>query len=693
MKPFLLTFFGIGVASIAWAGESDLFSCRDLGNGNAEISAYSGNDSSLAVPAAIGGKRIVAIGKGAFFGNTNLREVTFPEGISEISSFAFAHCENLTRISLPKSLKKIASHAFFACGNLPEIALPENLEFLGNEAFAFCDTLEKVSAPPSVAYLGDNVFPLTSGALFPETDCPDLKVDSSAIVFSDASGDSAIDGAETSVLRVPVTNFGRVAAYGCRFHIALKKANENIVFPEKIGMPKISAGETLTLEVPISASKELAAGTAEFEFSVSEPTGLSTETQILEIETRPFVAPSVKIVDFLVSGHGESRLKKNKPFDLQLFLQNTTAGRAESVCVSLELPKGILVLDGKQTQIFPALNGGESKPLDFSLLITRHYRGSEIPVRLNLSEKHGEYAESWETTLQLDSDVATTKTVLSSAGTVASSEIELASFRSDVDKNIPVNPEIPERNIFVAIIANENYRYVAPVNFAENDGQIFYEYCRKTLGVPEKQIRIFKNATVGDMNLALNWLETRGKLPDAELIFYYSGHGVQDDASRSAYLLPVDGDPSGLNFLRPLTEIYTRLSSSRAKVASVFLDSCFSGMRRDNAPLVAAKGVRRAASAGDISRLPANLVVFTAASGDQTAHFAHEEKHGLFTYVLLKKLKETRGAISFDELGRYLRETLPAQSLKLGDFEQTPSILAHDNFPYWDEQLYPKSGD
>ena len=87
--------------------------------------------------------------------------------------------------------------------------------------------------------------------------------------------------------------------------------------------------------------------------------------------------------------------------------------------------------------------------------------------------------------------------------------IELASFTSDVDKNIPVNPQNASRNRFVAVIANENYRFVPPVSFALNDGKVFYEYCRKTFGVPESQIKFFKNATSGEMNEALSWLEAR----------------------------------------------------------------------------------------------------------------------------------------------------------------------------------------
>lgn len=267
-------------------------------------------------------------------------------------------------------------------------------------------------------------------------------------------------------------------------------------------------------------------------------------------------------------------------------------------------------------------------------------------------------------------------------------EILVKDLTENVDEDIPVNPQNRSRNIFVAIIANENYRFVGSVDFARNDGRIFYEYCRKTLGIPESQIRLSTDATLGEMMETVAWLEKRGKLKDSELVLYYSGHGLPDEKSGTAYLLPTDVSPSNLSYVRSLNSFYEQLSSSRAKVVTVFLDACFSGMRRDDAPIVAAKGVRRAIPSGDISKLPPNIVVFAAASGDQTAHFAREQKHGLFTYKLLEKIKETRGKVSFEELSRHLNESVLEYSLKIGDFEQTPMTLAHDAFPHWGRMLY-----
>lgn len=676
---------------LAWtsiAPATEDFSLRDLGDGNAEIAAYRGRSTSLSIPGSIDGKRITSIGAWAFRGNVALKQVTLPESVTTIGEGAFANCAALENIAFPSALTAIASSAFFDCAALKSVALPDSLHSVGDEAFALCVSLEKVVAPKSLLDLGDNAFPLASKALYPESAFPQLEFVETSLNLGDPSGDSAIDGNESCAIHLAVVNKGKADAYGCRLKIVLKEENSELSFPSRFGIPKIPAGERVEVEIPISASRALAAGKVDFALAVDEPNGFGTEKHHLLVETRPFVAPLVKIVDYAVSGQGDSVLKKNQPFDLQLFLQNTTAGAAESVEVFVEFPEGVYLTDGEEKQHFEKLEGGDAKPLEFSLVVPRRYRENTIPIKVKIAEKYGLYAENWETTLKLNSTIATGKTVVA-AQDVSGREIAIASFTSAVDKNIPVNPEDPSRNRFAVIVANENYRHgTAKVDFAHNDGKSFYNYCRKTLGIPESQVKLFTDATSGTMADALAWLAARGQTRDAELIFYYSGHGLPDETTRSSYLLPTDTSPSNTRYAQSLESVYTALGNSGARLASVFVDACFSGMRRDNAPIVAAKGVRLTSKVGSAKTFPPNLIVFTAASGDQTAHFAREERHGLFTYVLLKKLQSSRGDVSYVELKQYLSEEVLEQSLKLGDYEQTPSVLASEAFSSWEEKLY-----
>ena len=68
------------------------------------------------------------------------------------------------------------------------------------------------------------------------------------------------------------------------------------------------------------------------------------------------------------------------------------------------------------------------------------------------------------------------------------------------------------------------------------------------------------------------------------------------------------------------------------------------------------------------------MVVFSATKGDQSAMPYRSEKHGLFTYFLLKKIQETSGNLSYGNLADYLSKTVSIESLKINQKEQDPEV-------------------
>ena len=69
-----------------------------------------------------------------------------------------------------------------------------------------------------------------------------------------------------------------------------------------------------------------------------------------------------------------------------------------------------------------------------------------------------------------------------------------------------------------------------------------------------------------------------------------------------------------------------------------------------------------------------NMIVFSAAQGDETAFPYAEKGHGLFTYFLLKKLKETKGNVSYGVLGDYIKKEVSRKSIVVNDKPQTPDV-------------------
>lgn len=242
----------------------------------------------------------------------------------------------------------------------------------------------------------------------------------------------------------------------------------------------------------------------------------------------------------------------------------------------------------------------------------------------------------------------------------------------EIDINIPEN-ETKKTNIFAVIIGNEDYQRVAPVDYAGNDARIFEKYCEKTLGIPQKNIRTYYNATYGDIVAAMEDLThiAEAYKGDIDVIFYYAGHGLPDESNRNAYLLPIDATGTQLEACYPLDKLYGQLGDLRANSVVAFLDACFSGSLRGDGMLASARGIKLKPKEIDAT---GNMIVMSAASSDQSAYPFHEKNHGLFTYYLLKKLNESRGDITLGELADFISNEVAKKSIVENKKPQTPNI-------------------
>ena len=251
-------------------------------------------------------------------------------------------------------------------------------------------------------------------------------------------------------------------------------------------------------------------------------------------------------------------------------------------------------------------------------------------------------------------------------------------FKSDVDEEIPVTLTKND-DTFCVIIVNEHYKEVPDVDYALRDGEIFREYCIKTLGIPEKHIKIFNDATYMVIRRAINWMGNTANVTGgrSKFILYYAGHGIPSEHDRIAYILPTDGTPKDVETCYRLGELYLKLGKMNAKNVTVFLDACFSGMKRgEDRPLVAARGVAIKVKPDILS---GNVVVFSATSDDQTAMAYQDKRHGLFTYYLLYKLKQSKGKVSLGELYESVSNSVKKNSWIVNEKLQTPSIFVSPN--------------
>jgi hypothetical protein len=243
---------------------------------------------------------------------------------------------------------------------------------------------------------------------------------------------------------------------------------------------------------------------------------------------------------------------------------------------------------------------------------------------------------------------------------------------SDVDVNIPAGTPMNDKT-FAVIIANENYQKEVKVQYAINDGKVFKEYCEKTLGIPVQNIHFAQDASFGNMKSEIKWISdvSSAYTGQAKIIFYYAGHGMPNEADKSAYLLPVDGFSTDFETAIKLDDLYSRLTASPSQSVTVFLDACFSGSIRDNGMLASARGVKIIPKTDEIK---GNMIVFSAATGNETAYPYKEKQHGLFTYFLLKKLQESKGDVDYKALSDFIIQNVKQQSIVVNQKSQTPQV-------------------
>lgn len=247
------------------------------------------------------------------------------------------------------------------------------------------------------------------------------------------------------------------------------------------------------------------------------------------------------------------------------------------------------------------------------------------------------------------------------------------SEKSDVDINIP-QAKTTNDNTFAVIIANELYKHEQPVDYAKTDGESFRNYCIKTLGLPEDRIHFSSDATLNEMRMAMHWITDIGEAfgEEAKVLFYYAGHGVADDASRSAFLLPVDGSGRDPESGYPVDKLYSQLGALPVESVVVMLDACFSGAMRDGEMMVASRGVAIKAKEAQPT---GNLIIFSATTGDETAALYPQQGHGLFTYFLLKKLQESKGDCSLGDLVEFVQRRVNQESVVANKRPQTPTVI------------------
>ena len=126
-------------------------------NGVTTIGSYAFYDcrslTSVTIPDSV-----TTIGYDAFYYCENLESVTLGKNVKTIGSYAFEYCYKLTSIEISDSVTSIDSYAFYACRSLTSVTIGNSVTDIGNEAFYGCSSLTSVIIPDSVTSIGNDAF-------------------------------------------------------------------------------------------------------------------------------------------------------------------------------------------------------------------------------------------------------------------------------------------------------------------------------------------------------------------------------------------------------------------------------------------------------------------------------------------------------------------------------------------------------
>ena len=100
---------------------------------------------------------VTQISKYAFYGGNNITSCHIPNTVTSVQPYAFYNCTSISSVSLGNSVKTIGEKAFYNCQSIDVINLPVSTTTIGSEAFSGC-SLISLSINTGVTSIGYNAF-------------------------------------------------------------------------------------------------------------------------------------------------------------------------------------------------------------------------------------------------------------------------------------------------------------------------------------------------------------------------------------------------------------------------------------------------------------------------------------------------------------------------------------------------------
>ena len=196
------------------------------------------------------------------------------------------------------------------------------------------------------------VSPTYSFSIKKKIEPPILDFVAGSLQFKDADGNNAINANEQCSIEFQLQNTGTGDGLNLKALVKVVGTTSGITIAASTQIANCAKGKTVSYILPITGNMNTVDGKIEISIDIEEPNGLNPPIQLLEIDTKKFVAPAVSVVDFvLTSEDGSKTLELRKKIILQLLLQNTGQGVAKEVRVKMPLPENVLPVNAEEISV------------------------------------------------------------------------------------------------------------------------------------------------------------------------------------------------------------------------------------------------------------------------------------------------------------------------------------------------------
>ena len=159
MKKTLLIFLFAAVLLLGASALAEDGYTYAIEDGCATVTAYTGGDTVITVPEALGGCPVTAIGAKAFY-RSSVTRVTLPQSVTFIGERAFAECTSLTAFAFPEVIEDMGGDVFNGCTSLETVTMPSTMYYIPDRTFFGCSALHSGSMwmPNGVLSIGEEAF-------------------------------------------------------------------------------------------------------------------------------------------------------------------------------------------------------------------------------------------------------------------------------------------------------------------------------------------------------------------------------------------------------------------------------------------------------------------------------------------------------------------------------------------------------